>query len=133
VTSPQPPEPGEHQPYHQQPYLPYGEPYGMAGYPMAPYGVDPLTGSPYSDKTKTTAGLLQLLLPLVGICGVGRLYAGNLGVGLTQLLGSLVSAVLICFVVGMFAYPAFWLWTVIDGIIILVSSDTRDGQGRVLR
>ncbi len=133
MTEPQPREPGEHQPYGEQPYLPYGQPYGMAGYPMAPYGIDPLTGSPYSEKTKVTAGLLQLLLPLVGICGVGRLYAGNLGVGLTQLLGSLLSAVLICAVVGMFAYPVFWLWTVIDGIVILVSSDTRDGQGRVLR
>ena len=98
----------------------------------APYGVDPLTGVPWSDKSRTTAGLLQLLLPLVGVCGVGRLYAGNTAIGLLQLLGFLVGWVLMIVLVGLLVVPAIWLWTVIDGLVLLIAGG-RDGLGRRLR
>jgi len=101
--------------------------------PAAPYGLDPVTGLPLSDKSKATAGLLQLLLPLVGLAGVGRLYSGSMAIGLCQLLGVIVSYVLICVFVGAFAAPCFLVWSIVDGIVILASAAPRDGLGRVMR
>ncbi len=43
--------------------------------PAAPFGRQPMTGEPYSDKSKIVAGLLQLL-GLFGIVGIGRMYLG---------------------------------------------------------
>src|SRR4051794_11762934 len=106
--------------------------YYPAPYDPGPYGVDPVTGVPFSDKSKVTAGLLQILLPFVGICGVGRLYAGHIGIGLAQLLGMFIGGILVILIIGLFIVPVIWLWTVIDGIVML-TGQTRDGQGRILR
>jgi TM2 domain-containing membrane protein YozV len=111
----------------QQPYPPGGYPYAAA-----PYGVHPITGEPYSDKSKVTAGLLQLLLPFVGVCGVGRLYAGHIAIGIVQLVGMLMGWVLMIVLIGFLIVPAIWLWTVIDGIVLLVG-EPRDGLGRLMR
>lgn len=85
----------------------------MQGGPGAPYGVDPATGQPYSEKQKLVAGLLNIFIP-----GVGRLYAGHIGIGVAQLLTW-------CILVGA-------VWSLIDGILILVNGGT-DGDGRPLR
>ncbi|CAM3396138.1 NINE protein [Nocardioides dubius] len=113
----QPQQPYGQQPYAQQPYgqPQYGQPYGAS--PAAPYGVHPVTGIPYSDKSKLLVGLLQVLIPL----GIGRMMMGQTGLGVAQLLVT----VLTC---GIGA-----LWPFIDGIVILVSDDVRDSQGRPLR
>ncbi|HEX8867380.1 MAG TPA: TM2 domain-containing protein, partial [Lentzea sp.] len=89
-------------------------PPGM-GYPnpAAPYGYDPITGVPYSDKSKVAAGVLQLFL---GHFGVGRFYMGDTGIAVAQLLT--------CGGCG--------IWALIDGIMILVNGGT-DAQGRKLR
>lgn len=95
---------------------PFGAPaqsFGMV--PGAPFGVDPMTGLPFSDKDKTTAGLLQLFL-----LGAGRMYIGHVGLGIAQIIVS----VLTC---GVGA-----LWPFIDGIMIL-TGNVRDAQGRPLR
>ncbi len=92
-----------------------GVPYGAG--PAAPYGVHPVTGIPYSDKTKLVAGLLQILIPL----GIGRFYLGDTKTGVWQL----VVTVLTC---GIGA-----LWPFIDGIIILATDNVTDAQGRPLR
>jgi TM2 domain-containing membrane protein YozV len=140
---------GQQQPYAQQSYAqePYAQqPYGYgqappAGYPSAAlspaagpavFGVDPLTGVPWSHKTKATAGLFQLLLPLVGVCGVGRLYAGQIGIGLAQLLGFFLGCMLMVALVGFLIAPAVWLWAVVDGIVLLTTGG-RDQYGRLLR
>ena len=123
---PPPPGPSFHPPYQQFAYAGYGN-------VAAPYGVHQPTGLPYSDKQKTVAGLLQLLLAFVGICGVGRLYAGHTGLGLAQLLSMFVGYILVFVLIGFFIVPAIWLWTVIDGIMILSSDAPKDGNGRVLR
>ena len=118
-TEPQPPYGGpgygqsQGQPGYGQPPR-YAMPYGYG--PGAPYGVDPKTGIPFSDKSKLIAGLLQILLPL----GIGRMYMGQTGLGVAQLAVTLVTC-------GLGA-----LWPFIDGIIILVG-DQRDAQGRPLR
>lgn len=104
--------------------------------PMA-YTVDPLTGQPFSDKSKITAGLLQLLPGfLFGLGGIGRLYAGNVGLGVAQLVATVFGW--ICFwcgfvlIVPFFLYAAAWVWFVVDGIVMMAGRPL-DGQGRPLR
>jgi TM2 domain-containing membrane protein YozV len=82
--------------------------------PEAPYGRDPVTGRPYSDRLKVIAALLQLFLPF----GTGRFYTGHTGIGLAQLLLFFVG-------IGM-------IWSFIDGIVML-AGDPTDPAGRPLR
>ncbi|WP_254922894.1 TM2 domain-containing protein [Rhodococcus sp. OK302] len=98
---------------------------------QAPFGRHPITGEAFSDKSKVAAGLLQLLLPFVCICGVGRLYLGSVGIGLFQLLGMFFALVMSPLVIGIPFVVAIWIWTVIDGIMIL-SGSVRDKYGRPL-
>lgn len=98
----------------------------------APYGYDPVSGQPWSEKTRATAGLLSLLLPFVGVCGVGRLYAGQTGIGLAQLLGFFLGGLLLFVLIGFVIVPAVWIWSVVDGIVLLANGG-RDGHGRPLR
>jgi TM2 domain-containing membrane protein YozV len=81
----------------------------------APYGREPATGVPYSQRYKVIAGVLQLVLPF----GVGRFYTGHVGLGLAQLLLSPL------FGIGM-------IWAFIDGILMLVGRPL-DREGRPLR
>jgi TM2 domain-containing membrane protein YozV len=74
-------------------------------------------GRPLSDKSKVVAGILGILL---GGFGVGRFYTGHIGIGVAQLLVTLVTCGL-----GHF-------WGLIEGIMILVNGGT-DSEGRVLR
>jgi TM2 domain-containing membrane protein YozV len=82
--------------------------------PHAPYGRDPVTGRPYSDRVKVVAALLQLFLPF----GTGRFYTGHTGIAVAQL-------VLVAFGVGV-------VWSFIDGIVML-AGDPTDPDGRPLR
>jgi TM2 domain-containing membrane protein YozV len=110
--------PPQHPQYPQYPQYPQHQ--GPAPYydPAAPFGRHPVTGQPYSDKSKTTAGLLQLL-SVIGIGGIGRFYLGDIGIGVAQLLlGPVCGAGLI--------------WSIIDAIMIL-SDKVPDSQGRPLR
>ena len=88
--------------------------------PSAPYGRHPLTGEPFSEKSKVVAGLLQLL-GLFGLVGIGRIYLGQTGLGIAQLIVGLVTC-------GIGAV----VWGIIDAILIL-SDKVRDPQGRPLR
>ena len=67
-----------------------------------------------SDKSKIVAGVLQILL---GTLGIGRFYTGHVGMGVAQLLT--------CGGLG--------IWSLIDGILFLVSNDRTDAQGRLLQ
>jgi len=65
---------------------PPGSPYPPGfGDPAAPFGRHPVTGEPLSDKSKTTAGLLQLL-GLISVVGIGRIYIGQTNLGVVQLV-----------------------------------------------
>ena len=129
TTGPENPPPDPTQPYGSVPppppppspgyagYTPPGAPVGAYGVSsQAPYGLHPVTGIPYSDKSKIVAGLLQILLPF----GIGRFYIGDTRIGVWQL----VVTVLTCGIGS--------LWPFIDGIIIL-ATDSVDAQGRPLR
>ena len=113
-------------PYGQPMPPPYGQP-GQPGYPVpppgaygvsstTPYGIHPVTGIPYSDKSKVVAGLLQILIPL----GIGRFYIGDNRTGVIQLVVTLVTC-------GIGA-----LWPFVDGIIML-ATDSKDANGYMLR
>ncbi|GAA4694344.1 TM2 domain-containing protein [Nocardioides conyzicola] len=118
-----PPQPGYAPP---QPGYPQPQPgYAQPGYPaaaygasaQAPYGVDPKTGMPFSDKSKLVAGLLQIFL---GGFGVGRFYLGDNKTAVWQI----VVTVLTCGIGS--------IWGLIDGIMIL-ATDSKDINGLPLR
>ncbi len=107
---------------------PYGGGYGappppppglgmMQAQPGAPYGIDPVTGIPFSDKSKMVAGLLQLF---VGGFGAGRFYTGHMGLAFAQIAVTWLTCG-----VGI-------IWPIIDGIMMLTGRVT-DVQGRPLR
>jgi TM2 domain-containing membrane protein YozV len=87
---------------------------------MAPYGRHPMTGEPFSEKSKVIAGLLQLL-GMFGFVGLGRIYLGQTGFGIAQLLVGFVT----CFIGAI-------IWGLVDAILILTDK-VRDPQGRPLR
>lgn len=116
--SPSQPPPPPGYPY-PPPNPPYPAPGQYAPDPGAPFGRHPVTGQPYSDKSKTVAGLLQLL-SLIGIGGIGRFYIGDIGVGVAQLL------------VGWLTCGLGLIWSIIDAILILTDK-VPDSQGRPLR
>lgn len=122
----EPGSPEQRQPGYSPPFpppYPYSPQYGApGGYydPSAPYGRHPVTGQPLSDKSKTIAGLLQLL-GLFGIAGIGRIYMGHTGLGVAQLLVGWLTC-------GLGAV----VWGVIDAVLILTDR-VSDPWGRPLR
>jgi TM2 domain-containing membrane protein YozV len=88
--------------------------------PSAPYGRHPMTGEPYSDKSKVVAGLLQLV-GLLGIVGIGRMYLGQVGLGVAQLVVGLLTC-------GIGAV----VWGIVDAVLIFTDK-VRDPNGLPLR
>ncbi|MEY8016578.1 NINE protein [Mycobacterium servetii] len=112
--APPPPPPGYPPPYH---YYPAPGPYFD---PSAPFGRHPLTGQPFSDKSKVVAALLQLL-GLLGLVGLGRIYLGQTGLGIAQLIVGLATC-------GLGAV----IWGIVDAVLILTDK-VSDPEGRPLR
>jgi TM2 domain-containing membrane protein YozV len=114
--------PSQHPPGYGSGYPPPYPQYPAPGPyfdPAAPFGRHPVTGQPLSDKSKTIAGLLQLL-SLVGIGGIGRFYIGDIGMGVAQLL------------VGWLTCGIGLIWSIVDAVLILTDK-VPDPQGRPLR
>ncbi len=109
--------------------------YGVDAF--APYGRDPFSGEPLSDKSKSTAGLLQLFF---GQFGVGRFYLGYSTIGGLQLglwvlgfgLWVLGFVLLFTFLFGFAAWIGLSIWALIDAIMMF-SGSVPDAQGRKLR
>ncbi|GAA1977853.1 hypothetical protein GCM10009718_12890 [Isoptericola halotolerans] len=102
-------QPGQ-QPYAQQPYAAYQQPYGYA---------DP------NAKSRIAAGLLGILL---GTLGIHRFYLGYTGLGLTMLLISVLSFGFLSWAVA--------IWGLVEGILYLTDktgSFSRDAKGVPLR
>lgn len=68
--------------------------------------------SPYS---RVLAGILQIFLP-----GIGRIYLGYHAIGVLQLLSTICTC------------GVLWLWSIIDGILILAGHVRYDGYARAL-
>jgi|SRR5262245_8436507 len=131
-------EPVVYPPVSAQPAPPHPPAAPSTGYGFTvPVGPPPVPVQPLSEKSKVVAGLLQLLPGLaLGLGGLGRLYAGRVGLGVVQLVATGIGWVSFwCgFLLG-FPFAVFfavWLWAVIDGIVLLAGRPV-DGQGRPLR
>lgn len=109
---------------------PYGTPYGQPYLdPSAPFGRDPYTGQPMSDKSKVAAGLLQIFL---GSLGVGRFYTGHTAIAVWMLVLTVVGWVTAIFLVGFLLIAAAGIWSFVDGVILL-ATDSTDSRGLKLR
>lgn len=115
-----------------QPYPGFSGYPEYAGYgdPQAPYGRDPVTGLALSDKSATTAGLLQLFL---GVFGIGRFYIDSTQIAVAQLCLGLFGILfsLFCFL-GFPVLLGVIVWAVVDAIMIFTGS-VKDRYGRKLR
>jgi len=89
-------------------YQPYGSQLSVNPYTQMPLGMVK------SNKSRVAAGILNIILP-----GVGRMYLGYAAYGVLQLVLTLCTGVL-------------YLWSLIDGIIMLTGGLKLDGYGRVL-
>lgn len=74
------------------------------------------------QKSKLAAGLFGIFL---GMFGVHRFYLGYIGLGLAQLLLTLLS----CFIFSPFIY----IWGLIEGILILAGTINKDAKGFPLK
>ena len=113
-----PPIPGATPPVAQkQPDRPNnpGPQQPMQAVSIQSYGYNRNLLLPKSDKSRTLAGILQIICP-----GLGRIYLGYAALGVIQL----VLTPLTCF--------AFWVWSIIDGVMILSGQVRIDGYGRAL-
>ncbi|WP_237720385.1 MULTISPECIES: NINE protein [Rhodococcus] len=108
---------------YPQPSLNYVQAQGLNR--PAAYGYHPVTGLPYSHKSKTTAGLLSIFF---GFFGAGRFYAGHTGLGFAMLI---VNIVLTAATLGFWLALA-WIWPLIDGICLL-AGEPKDKNGLPLR
>lgn len=103
---------------------------GAPGYAPPGYGPQPgyapvaVPGVPpgYVQKEKLTAGLLGILL---GVFGVHNFYLGKTGLGITQLLITILSCGLLAVVSS--------IWGLIEGVMILTGSIDTDGNGVPLK
>jgi TM2 domain-containing membrane protein YozV len=125
-----PGQPGYPQPQAYPGYPSYPGYPGNAVDPQAPFGRDPATGVPLSDKSGTTAGLLQLLL---GVFGIGRFYIDSTHIAIAQLCLGLFGFVftLFCFL-GLPVLLGSIVWAIVDAIMMLTGS-VKDNHGRKLR
>lgn len=80
------------------------------------YDAWPVVGVPKSDRKRWIAGLLQLIIP-----GTGRMYLGYAAQGVIQFI-----------LFTPCGLGVGWLWSIIDGILILTGSVKLDGYGRLL-
>ncbi len=71
-----------------------------------------------SNKDKTTAGILGILL---GGFGIHRIYMGYVGIGLLQIVVTFIT-------LGLGG-----IWGFIEGVLILVQDDWTDSDGRLLK
>jgi TM2 domain-containing membrane protein YozV len=94
----------------------------------APFGRD-LSGRPLSDKSKVSAGLLQIFL---GWLGAGRFYTGHTGIALGQLGLTVVGWLTSVLGIGVILVLGAGVWALVDGIVLLSSSSATDSRGLLL-
>lgn len=95
----------------------------------APFGRDPATGQPLSDKSKVAAGLLQFFF---GMFGAGRFYMCSTGVAVVQLGLTMLGFLTFLLIIGDVILLGVAVWAFVDAVTILCGSP-RDRAGRLLR
>lgn len=105
----------------QQPYAGYDQQNGYQQ-PYGAYGQQPYVQPPTGQKSKIVAGILGILL---GVLGVHNFYLGYTGKAVAQLLITLVSLGALSFISA--------IWGLIEGVLILISKPGdkwhRDARG----
>jgi TM2 domain-containing membrane protein YozV len=76
------------------------------------------TTAEYSEKSRVTAGVLGIIL---GGLGVHRFYLGYIGIGILQIIVSIVT-------LGIGSF-----WGFIEGVMITTGANFRDGRGKPLK
>jgi TM2 domain-containing membrane protein YozV len=97
--------------------------------PDAPYGRDPLTGEPRSDKFKLVAAFLQFPF---GPVGLGRFYLGYQLIGFISVAVFLVSLAITIAFGWWFLWVVLGLWSLIDCVQI-IGGHVPDAEGRKLK
>jgi hypothetical protein len=97
-------------------YNAYQHPQMYASPHLLPPGYGRMPGVVQGDKSRTAAGILNIVLP-----GVGRMYMGHVALGVLQFM-------LACCTGGI-----LYVWSLIDGIRILTGGVNLDGYGRQLK
>ncbi len=127
-----PPPPGSSSPQAYPGYSGFPGNFGYPRYvdPQAPYGRDQTTGLPLSDRSATTAGLLQLFL---GVFGIGRFYIDSTHIAVAQLCLGLFGVFFTLFcLVGFPVLLGGIVWAIVDAIFIF-TGNVKDNHGRKLR
>ena len=125
-----PPPPGYPQQYPYPGYPSYPGYPGHAVDPQAPLGRDSPTGLPLSDRSATTAGLLQRFL---GLFGIGRFHIDSTQIAVAQLCVGLFGLVFTMFC--LFGFPVLLgaaIWGIVDATMMFAGS-VKDNYGRKLR
>lgn len=129
------PNPYGEPPWNQQPqgWHPAQPGYGYPGHgvdPQAPFGRDPVSGVPLSDKSAVNAGLLQLFF---GCFGIGRFYIGSNPIAIAQLCLGVFGLFFTMFcIIGFPLLLGVVIWALVDAIMIFTGS-VSDQYGRKLR
>jgi len=111
------PQPSAYEQYRQQ----QAGNAGQAGYGQG-YRAEPQPVPVAQPKSRLVAGLLGIFL---GCFGVHRFYLGYVGLGLTQLLCSVLTCCLLS--------PFIWVWGLVEGILILCKAGIlTDAKGNPL-
>ena len=67
-------------------------------------------------KNEGTALVLSIVLGLLGLCGIGQIYAGKVGRGIGIMIGSwvLIAVGIMTMGIGLIAYLAIFIWQIFD-------------------
>jgi len=126
VSQPYPSAPPYLQSQMFPPMQPYATPQSPVSYPGTPLVPGQMVQTPYGNfvvgpKSKVAAGVLGIVL---GCFGVGRFYRGDVGLGVAQLVVTILTGGL------------GWMWGFIEGITVLVSQpgspNSLDSNGQIM-
>jgi len=78
----------------------------------------PTLAADFSQRSRVAAGILGLLL---GWLGVHRFYLGNIGIGIIQIIVTIIT------------FSLGGVWGFIEGVIIISGAPWRDAEGKPLR
>lgn len=94
-----------------------------------PVNVEETVSNDSIKKSKILAGLLGIFL---GCFGVHNFYLGYNTKAIVQLVLTIVGLILSCLFVGIFLVMGVYIWSFIEGILILVGNIKTDAAGNPL-
>jgi len=67
-------------------------------------------------KNEGTALILSIILGILGVCGIGQIYAGKVGRGVGMLIGGIILLIIgfATMGIGLIAYLGFFIWQIFD-------------------